>query len=74
MTIRVRALGEEEAAELARLARSRTLGAGLVRRAQIVQHAIEGLSTPEIAVKMELCGAAVRFWLKRFNERGLAAR
>ena len=71
MTIRVRALGEEEAAELARLARSRTLGAGLVRRAQIVQHAIEGLSAPEIAAKMELCGATVRFWLKRFNERGL---
>jgi hypothetical protein len=33
---RVRALGEEEAAELARMARSRTLGAGLVRRAQIL--------------------------------------
>jgi len=72
MTIRVRALGEEEAAELARLARSRILGAGLVRRAQIVQHAIEGLSAPEIAAKMELCGATVRFWLKRFNERGLS--
>ena len=41
MTIRVRALGEEEAAELARMARSRTLGAGLVRRAQIIQHAAE---------------------------------
>jgi transposase len=72
MTIRVRALGEEEAAELARLARSRLNGAGLVRRAQIVQHAIEGLSAPEIAAKMELCGATVRFWLKRFNERGLS--
>jgi hypothetical protein len=40
MTIRVRALGDEEAEELARLARSRTLGAGLVRRVQIVQHAV----------------------------------
>jgi hypothetical protein len=38
MTLRVRALGEEEAAELARMVRSRTLGAGLVRRAQIVRH------------------------------------
>src|SRR3954454_8066078 len=46
MTIRVRALGEGEAAELARMARSRTLGAGLVRRAQIVQHAVDGLSAP----------------------------
>src|ERR1043166_2633360 len=72
MTIRVRALGEAEAAELARMARSRTLGAGLVRRAQIVQHATEGLSAPGIAAKMGLCGATVRFWLKRFNERGLS--
>src|SRR4051812_4766063 len=70
MTIRVHALGEEEAAELARIARSRALGAGLVRRAQIVQHAADGLSAPEIAVRMGLCGATVRFWLKRFNERG----
>jgi hypothetical protein len=31
MTIRVRALGEEEAAELARMVRSRTLGAGRKR-------------------------------------------
>ena len=30
MTIRVRALGEEGSAELARMARSRTLGVGLV--------------------------------------------
>ena len=71
MTIRVRALSEEEAEELAHLARSRTLGAGLVRRAQIVQHAVDGLSAPEIAAKMDLCGATVRFWLRRFNERRL---
>src|SRR5919206_5265331 len=71
MTIRVRAMSEEEAAELACLARSRTLGAGRVRRAQIVQHAADGLSAPEIAARMDLCGATVRFWLKRFNERGL---
>ena len=71
MTIRVRALGEEEAEEVVRMARSRTLGAGLVRRAQILPHATEGLSAPGIAAKMGLCGATVRFWLKRFNERGL---
>lgn len=71
MTIRVRALGEGEVEELARMARSRTLGAGLVRRAQIVRHAAEGLSAPEVAARMGLCGATVRFWLKRFNERGL---
>jgi transposase len=72
MTIRVRAVSGEEAEELARMARSRSLGAGLVRRTQIVQHAVqEGLSAPDIAVRMGLCGATVRFWLKRFNAGGL---
>ena len=72
MTLRARALSDDEADGLARMARSRTLGAGLVRRAQIVRHAVEeGLSAPEIATRMGLCGATVRFWLKRFNQRGL---
>lgn len=72
MTIRVRALSADEADELVRIACSRTLGAGLVRRAQIVQHAVQdGLSAPEIAATTGLCGATVRFWLKRFNGRGL---
>lgn len=72
MTIRVRALNDGEAERLAHMTRSRTLGAGLVRRAQIVQHAVaEGLSAPEIAIRMGLCGPTVRFWLKRFNARGL---
>src|ERR1043165_471540 len=71
MTLRVRALSDEETHSLARLTRSQKLGAGLVRRAQIIQHAVDGLSAPEIAARMGLCGATVRFWLKRFNERGL---
>lgn len=71
MTIRVRAMSDEEKDSLKQLARSRTRGAGLVRRAQIVVLALEGLSAPQIAAKMELCGHTVRFWLKRFNERGL---
>ena len=72
MTLRVRSLDEGEAAELARMARSRTLSAGLVRRAHMVQHAVDGLSAPEIAARLDLCEATVRFWLKRFNVRGLA--
>ena len=73
MTLRVRALNDEEAQDLAHMARSRTLGAGLVRRARIVQHAVaDGLSAPEVAAKMGLCGATVRFWLKRFNARGVS--
>ena len=71
MTLRVRALSDEERGELERLARSRTLGAGLVRRARIVMHALEGLKAPEICTRMDLCGATVRHWLKRFNARGL---
>ncbi len=71
MTLRVRALSEEEAHKLARMTRSQKLGAGLVRRARIIQHAVDGLSAPEIAARMGLCGATVRFWLKGFNERGL---
>jgi len=42
MTLRVRVLHEGEAEELGRMTRSRTLGAGLVRRAQSVQHAVTG--------------------------------
>ncbi|MFL5280616.1 MAG: helix-turn-helix domain-containing protein [Rhodopila sp.] len=71
MTLRVRDLHEGEAEDLGRVTRSRTLGAGVVRRAQIVQHAVEGLSAPEIAVRLDVCKASVRFWLKRFNARGL---
>ena len=72
MTIRVRALTPEETGQLAELAHSRKRGAGLVRRAQIVLHAVEEqLSAPEIAAWMGLCGETVRFWIKRFNARGL---
>ena len=71
MTLGVRVLSEEEREALGRIARSRTVGAGLVRRAQIVLHALEGLKAPEISARMDLCGATVRHWLKRFNARGL---
>jgi transposase len=70
MTLRVRAVSDEEREELGRMARSRTGAAGLVRRAQIVLHALEGLKAPEISARMDLCGATVRHWLKRFNARG----
>ena len=60
MTLRVRALSDEETHRLVRMARSQKLGAGLVRRARIIQHAVDGLSAPGIAAKMGLCGATVR--------------
>jgi transposase len=65
-------LSEEEAHRLARMTRSQKLGAGLVRRARIIQYAVDGLSATGIAARMGLCGATVRFWLKRFDERGLS--
>jgi transposase len=72
MTIRVRALSPEEVSQLMELAHSRKRGAGLVGRAQIILHAVEErLSAPQIAARMAWCGQTVRFWIKRFNERGL---
>ena len=71
MTIRVRAVSDEEREILGQMARARTLGAGLVRRAQIVLHALEGLKAPEIGARMDLGRVTVRHWLKRFNARGL---
>ena len=71
MTLWVRALSEEEADKLARMTRSHKLGAGLVGRARIILHAVDGLSAPEIAARMDLCGNTVRHWLNRFNARGL---
>ena len=71
MTLRARAVSDQEREEPGRMARSRTVGAGLVRRARIIMHALEGLKAPEIGARMDLCGATVRHWLKRFNARGL---
>src|SRR3954465_5291450 len=70
MTLRVRVVSDEEREELGRMARSRTVGAGLVRRAQIVLHALEGQKAPEISARMDLGGVTARHWLKRFTARG----
>jgi hypothetical protein len=70
MTLRVRAVSDEETEELARMARSRTLGAGLVRRAQIVLHGVTLKNGPESTLRYEgqksgrpwlmgLCGAGM---------------
>ena len=71
MTLRLREVTNDEQAEVGRIARSHTLGAALVRRAQIVVHALGGLKAEEIATRMDLCGNTVRHWLTRFNARGL---
>ena len=72
MTLRVRALREEEGHRLARMTRSQKLGAGLVRRAQIIQHAVDGLISLGIAASMGLRTLRCASRIKRFNERGLS--
>ena len=72
MTIRVRSPSAEEHAELTRRARSRTLCAGRVKRAQLVLLAAEGRKAGEIAEELRLHARTARFWLKRFDARGLA--
>lgn len=72
MTIRVRALSAEEQAELTRMARSRTLCAGRVKRAQLVPLAVAGHTAKGIAEILRLHARTARFWLKRFNAHGLA--
>ena len=72
MTIRVRTPSAEEQVELARMARSRTLCAGRVKRAQLVLLAVEGRKAAEIAESLRLHARTARFWLKRFNAHGLA--
>jgi transposase len=72
MTIRVRTLSAEERAELTRVARSRTLCAGRVKRAQLVLLAVEGRKAAEIAEELRPHARTARFWLKRFNAQGLA--
>jgi transposase len=71
MTLRLRELGDDERAEVQRIARSHMLGAGMVRRAQIVVPALGGLKAEQIATRMDLCGNTVRSWLNRFTARGL---
>ena len=71
MTLRLRDLSEDEQREVQRIARSHTLKAGLVRRAQIIVHAMNGLKAEDIARRMALSGNTVRLWLNRFNAQGL---
>src|SRR4051812_15615934 len=70
MTLRVRELNDHERVEVQRIARSHTLGAALVRRAQIVVHAMDGVKAEEIATRMDLCANTVRHCPTRFNARG----
>jgi transposase len=68
----VRAMSSEEAEAIHRLAHSRTEPARAVERARLIKLSSEGKGVAAIAEKVGLCRAAVRLWIKRFNERGMA--
>jgi transposase len=53
------------------LARSRTAPMRSVERARIIQLAGEGCRVPAIARELRICPETVRFWIKRFNNRGI---
>jgi transposase len=72
MALRVRALTEEEAAAIKRLAHARTEPARRVERARIVWLSAAGKRLPAIASEVGVCTATARFWLKRFNARGVS--
>ena len=71
MALRVRALTDEEKAEIGRRERSRTAAARAVERAKIIALAAEGKRVPVIAAELGLSAICVRQWLVRFNEHGL---
>jgi putative transposase len=65
-------LSEDDHQQLAALARSRSLPHGLVRRAQLVLLAADGLSNTAIAEKLRLSAQSVCLWRKRYLQHGLA--
>jgi transposase len=67
----VRALTEEEAGAVKRLAHSRTAAARLVERARIVWLSSQGRRVSAIAAEVGRSGQTVRDWVARFNAAGL---
>lgn len=64
-------LTQEVKKQLQSIARSRSLPHGLVRRANIILMAAEGLNNKNIAEKIDLSAAVVGMWRKRFLDQGL---
>jgi len=72
MFLTLRALTDEEARTIERLAHSRTEPARAVERAQIVWQAHRGTRVPAVARALGVTEATVRLWRKRFNAGGVA--
>ena len=64
-------LSQDVKTQLQSIARSRSLPYGLVRRAQIILMAAEGLTNKTIAQRIDLSAAVVGMWRKRFVQQGL---
>jgi transposase len=72
MALRIRPLTLEETDTIRRLAHARTEPARRVERARIVWLANQDQRVAAIARELGICTATVRFWLKRFNAKGIA--
>jgi transposase len=70
--LKVRAMTEDEAEKIRKLAHSRTEPLQKVQRARIVWLSREGWRVPTIAQHLHLCGRTVRRWIERFNQDGVA--
>src|SRR5215210_6790566 len=72
MTLQVRPLTVEEAAEVRRRVASRTLPARAVERARMVWFVRAGERVPAVAARLGVGADVVRTWITRFNGAGLA--
>lgn len=72
MTLHVGVVTDEERGKIERLTRARSAPVRLVTRARMVHLAIEGMTAPAIAQDLGVSEQAVRVWLKRFAQEGVA--
>jgi transposase len=68
----MRALTDEEARVITKLAHSQTAAMRLVERARIIELASQGNTIPQIIAKTGNASGMVRKWFTRFSELGLA--
>ena len=65
-------LSENERTQLTTLAASRSLAAGLVRRARVILLSVEGLANQDIGARVDLSPAMIGHWRRRWRDHGLA--
>lgn len=65
-------LSSQERADLAVISGSRTMSAGLVRRAKLLLMTVDGLSDKAIAEELKVSLPTVSYWRLRYTQEGLA--